>query len=896
MNKLFKYPVVIILIILSITVFFALQLKNIQFDNDITHFTPDDNPANLMKDKVSSQFGNNSKMVLGLESKKGTVFEADNLMQIYTICRKFEENPIFSEVMSIVTVELVLGNKGGMSVEKIVPDTFTGTESEIIKIKSRLMSWDKYLDGLVSDDFMATQIVLTAENLDDSEEDLLYEEINRIVEESDLSRFNTYVAGSPAVKSLLSKNMKKDMALLVPIVVLLIALILLIMFRRISGVILPLLTVLLSTIWTLGLMALLKVPLSMIATIIPVLMIAVGSAYGIHIITHYYEDMQKQNKKLTKHEYSEIIFNCLRKVGPAVILAGVTTIAGFGSLSISQVKPMQSFGIFSAVGVLAALLVSLLFIPSLLLIRQPLNKKIKGAGKLNNIEFAIHNVYLNIISKKALVIFGIVLILIVSVFGSSLIITDNNLVKYFKKTTDIVKADSFLNKNFNGINTMAVVIEGTRKGELLDPDLLQNVVNLGIFLKQKHPEQVGDVFSFADLLMRMNKVMHWDAESPYKPQIVANETGQMKSVSNNLLQEDNHSDSPGQESDEWGFSDFSSFESFDSIAEDIIVTEGIESETSQSEIAISMDMMNEAYLFRNSKNISAQELLDLMNVYSNYQGEAYNEIPLDFEKYGLENKDELKELISQYLILYSGNTDSMIDDSLEPQKMKITIQLKSNGSLGSSRVRESILQYVNEYFPDDKNITVSGIAVIQQEVTRLITQTQTTSILISIALVFLIILIYFRSFTAGLIGIFPLAIAIMINFAIMGFCGIRLDISTAMLASIAIGIGIDYTIHFLSTYRQEHRNSSDENTVCRNTIRTTGKAIIFNAVSVGLGFAVLLFSQFNPLVILGALIMVTMGTSSLSAIIVLPVLLKIFKPAFITGKNKQRNLDKEKLL
>jgi hypothetical protein len=102
-----------------------------------------------------------------------------------------------------------------------------------------------------------------------------------------------------------------------------------------------------------------------------------------------------------------------------------------------------------------------------------------------------------------------------------------------------------------------------------------------------------------------------------------------------------------------------------------------------------------------------------------------------------------------------------------------------------------------------------------------------------------------------------------------------------MVASIAIGIGIDYTIHFLSAYHRERRRTDNLEEVEKTVLRTTGKAIIFNAVSVAAGFAVLLLSNFYPLMYMGLLIAITMFTSSIAAMTVLPVLLDIFNPRFI---------------
>jgi predicted RND superfamily exporter protein len=155
--------------------------------------------------------------------------------------------------------------------------------------------------------------------------------------------------------------------------------------------------------------------------------------------------------------------------------------------------------------------------------------------------------------------------------------------------------------------------------------------------------------------------------------------------------------------------------------------------------------------------------------------------------------------------------------------------------------------------------------------------------------VFLIIALSNRSVAAGLIGIAPLSIAILINFAVMGFLGIKLNIGTAMVASISVGIGIDYTIHYMETYKREYRASGGKGNFLWKTFATSGKAIIINASSVGAGFAVLLLSQFNMMGDLGLLIALTMGTSALVSLTVIPVLLIMIKPRFITGENPGKN-------
>ncbi len=219
----------------------------------------------------------------------------------------------------------------------------------------------------------------------------------------------------------------------------------------------------------------------------------------------------------------------------------------------------------------------------------------------------------------------------------------------------------------------------------------------------------------------------------------------------------------------------------------------------------------------------------------------------------------------------------------------MVVQMKTMNTLPVRRISGIIKDYAEDNFPEGYDVSIAGYADMENAMTTLITGSQISSLIISLILVFIIVALSFKSFSAGILGIIPLSFAIMINFAVMGFTGIRLDMVTAMIASIAVGIGIDYTIHFISAYRNERALSEDLNTVTEKTMLTAGKAILFNASAVAAGFLVLCFSNFTTLKYIGVLVALTMFTSSLAALTLLPVLLNIFKPAFLRKTDLQKN-------
>jgi hypothetical protein len=278
---------------------------------------------------------------------------------------------------------------------------------------------------------------------------------------------------------------------------------------------------------------------------------------------------------------------------------------------------------------------------------------------------------------------------------------------------------------------------------------------------------------------------------------------------------------------------------------------------------------------------SVPELIRQLYRQINYRGAAYYEIPTDPARYGKTTQEELQSLIGNYLILLSSDTGLWADDPLEPSVIRMNIQVRTVGQRDTGRVVREIESFVKATFPDTVTVRIVGEALVEGELNDLVVQSQMTSLAVSLLLVLLILWASYRSVAAGLVGIVPLSLAIVLNFAAMGLIGITLNIGTALVASIGVGVGIDYTVHYLSAYHHECLRHTGGGRFLRRTFLTSGKAIVFNAVSVGAGFAVLMLSRFNMMAFLGGLIAFTMGTSALASLIVLPALLTVLKPKFI---------------
>lgn len=867
MNKFF--PWIIICVIAAITIFFAFQLPKAVFDNDISNFIPSDSEEMKAFDAQQELYGSSDILLMALRNPKGTVFEKDFLLKLQDLTKRLEALPQADTVTSLTNTDYIRGEGDSIVVSPLVGDDFTGTPEEINVLKKGLLSWDLYKGSLVSDDYRSTQILVSIRDFGDQDKQgkspqvdnkqVIYEEIQRILVETGISNQDVYLAGFPVMAVLLSKNMSKDLMFLIPLVLLVLIICLYLSFKRLGGVVLPLLTVVITSIWTLGLMVVLDIKLTLMATVTPVVLVAVGCAYGIHFLTHYYDEILIQEHPLTKPEHDALVLGVLRNIRMPVALAGLTTMAGFGSLSLISITPIRHFGLFSTFGVFSALVVAMTLIPSLLIIRGPL--AIKGSTGYKPDKDPLSRWLLRIFTpfihhpKTTIALSG--LLVVVSIFGTTMLVADSAIIEFFREDTEVSRSDAFLRKEFNGTKTFNINVKGTQKGDLNDPQTLAAMEGLANYLKSEFPE-VGKVVSYSQFIKRINQVLN--ADEPAEGL-----RGTVETV---------FADST--EIEELGFG-------FEDVLSEAELSNPVISDDSTSQLTrvALLELLNQAYVLSDRQDIEVSDLLSLINRTVNYEGAAYYEIPTDPQRYNQANQEGLKNLIGNYLVLIGSGTEEWSDDALEPSQARMSVQLNSTGNITTGKIADAIHAYVADNFPAGVTVELAGLAFIEKGVVDLIVSTQMWNILASLIMVFLVVSIFFKSLWAGLLAIVPLSVTILVNFGLMGISGIKLDVATSMVAAITIGTGIDYTIHFLVAFHRGKKINGNFHTMMEHTILTTGKAIMFNAVSVSAGFAVLVFSAFNPLRNLGLLIAITMLTSSFVSLTLLPVLLDLFKPKFL---------------
>ncbi len=260
---------------------------------------------------------------------------------------------------------------------------------------------------------------------------------------------------------------------------------------------------------------------------------------------------------------------------------------------------------------------------------------------------------------------------------------------------------------------------------------------------------------------------------------------------------------------------------------------------------------------------------------------------------GEEDYDQIpstSEAIAQMFELYnmSGDPDDFSQlMNFEYNRAHMLIRLSNPDNHIIRSVRDEIESSTAD-FPAD--VTVGGYAIIMADFANKIIKGQVSSLLIALITVFILLSIVFRSARGGLIASIPLAASIVIQFGFMGAVGIPIDAATALLSSIMIGVGVDFTIQYLWRYKSELNRGLNHIEAIAATFRTTGRTIIINALSVMAGFSATFFSGFLSIRYFGYMVLLSLGSCLLFAIIVIPAFMIRFKPAFIERDIKEREI------
>ncbi|MEJ2594027.1 MAG: MMPL family transporter [bacterium] len=350
-----RYRKAILVFTLLITILSGYFMKDLEVDPDVFNYLPDDDPAATLFNQIGMTYGGNYIAIIGLEADD--VFTYEVLEQLRTLTDSLEIMEGVGTVTSLTNIIDIKGSDWGIEVGTLVDRwNLPHTEKALDSLRKYTLSEDMYRGTMVSADGTFTAIMI---RIREGTDKIGAARRIRAFADSLDDGYKLYYGGLPFTLLSLADIILGDLVFLAPLTALVIILVLIWGFRSWRGVLLPLLTVGFSTIWTMGLMGMLGIRLSIISDVIPVILLAVGSAYTIHVINRIRETDGKDIRTRVETSLSYII--------TPVLIASVTTMIGFLSFIFGAYLTMIStFGIFAAAGIFFALLLSVTFAPAFL--------------------------------------------------------------------------------------------------------------------------------------------------------------------------------------------------------------------------------------------------------------------------------------------------------------------------------------------------------------------------------------------------------------------------------------------------------------------------------------------------------------------------------------------------
>ena len=477
LNHIVYHPIQTILAIGLITLVFALQLPSLRFETSIYDLTIEDLPETVAYNQFKKAFGCEEIILVVL--KTNGVFQPETFRQIEQLAQSLSQIDGIKRVISLPDIKKAMD----------ITDKWDLTNFQRVVSKVAL-----FQRNLISKDEKTTVITLVLVDLHQKER------VIRAVEgflDDYQDSFSLYQVGMPIVSSALAKFTRQDFLTLPVITFSLICLALFFFFRNLRGILIPSGTVVIALIWTFGLMAWTGTPLSLLTMIVPVFLIAVGTAYCMYIFPEYRSAVRQSAGP------REASIQCFKRLGFPTSLAVITTTIGLGSLLINRVTEIRDFAIFSCVGILSLLLIMLTFLPAVMgLTPLPKRSSAHPFRKPNFLDRVLSKIIRLNLHHQRIILPLVALIAIIGGIGMSRIKVETNPVGFFKKDTEVARHFNDIYQDMSGSFPLSVVVGSEEEGYFEDPGHLKQIERIQRFLDSL--PGVDKTISFVDYLKLIN--------------------------------------------------------------------------------------------------------------------------------------------------------------------------------------------------------------------------------------------------------------------------------------------------------------------------------------------------------------------------------------------------------
>ncbi len=496
-NLVGKYKWWVIAACLSLTLFLAYGLGKLEIRSVLEGELPDNDQIVQTNNEFKQVFGDKSYVVFAVVNENGLLNSA-SLVKLKEFSQALRSFPGINkeQILSLATFTQVENSADGLLIEPLL-STVPQTSQELQRLEQVLRSNSLIWQRLISADLTTTLIQAPVDKTTPEHE--VYQVANDLIAQYQGPE-KIFVYSFQVIDEAIDAGINHDLSILFPLAIAVICLLFFFCFANLRSVFLPLIAMLLAVVSTMGAMGWLGYKVSTVTSIIPVMIIALGSSYGIHLLERYFSVSPQQRNQ------------ALSLVVKPIALAGLTSAIGFGTLAVFKIISLREFGLFAALGIIFMLIYILIFCPALLAVLPPTQKPGKGLGFFEQLTESCLVGIKKIIQHPRLVWLVSGILLVLALVGMSQLQVGSNPTKFFPADHPVRLTSELFDREFKGTGVIEVMFECQTTDCVLQPQNLEQIWQF-----QKYAAglpSVGYTDSIIDALIYINKTLNQQESVP----------------------------------------------------------------------------------------------------------------------------------------------------------------------------------------------------------------------------------------------------------------------------------------------------------------------------------------------------------------------------------------------
>ena len=830
-----------------LTLGLGLQIPRIRIDTDPENMLAAEEHARVFHNESKKAFGLHDMIVVGVvnDSHPDGVFNPDSLERVYTLNEEVKsiEGVIPRDVLGPATMDNIeQAGPGAIRFEWLMGEP-PQTEEASIAIRDAALRLPMVKGTVVSEDGKSVALYVPIEEKDQSHR--IAGEIQEIIDGfSGNDRF--YITGLPVAEDTFGVEMFKQMAISAPLAAVVIMVLMWLFFRSFTLILSPMIVAMATVIMTMGALIGAGFTVHIMSSMIPIFLMPIAVVDSVHILSEFVDRYPKSgDRRATIREVVGHLFS-------PMLYTSLTSAVGFLSLTLTPIPPVRVFGVFVALGIGLAFILTILVIPAYV-VRLPEKRLAVLLSTKNYAEDggwlgrALKNVgALSLRFAKPLLVIAVALVAI-SGYGISQIHINDNPVRWFKPSHRIRIADRVLNHELAGTYPAYLVFKQDR-------DHVPAVLAAGDeALSRARASEVARA-QWQDLKREVLERGESDAGS----------VDALIEGTEDLL-----FDASEQDNDTW----------------QTVLTALEEAQTTSKTFQAPEQL---AYLEGVQSAAESSGLVGKTSSLADVVKTVYRELRSgEEEDYRI---PETAQGVAQTLLQYqSSHRPHDLWHLVTPDYRESTVwfQLRSGDNEDMAAVQEEVAAYLRANPPPEGlRAEWAGLTPLNVVWQEKMVRGMLRSLLGAFAIVFLMMTFLFRSPLYGVLSMIPLTMTIVLTYGLIGLVGKDYDMPVAVLSSLTLGLSVDFAIHFLERSRVIQAETGNWTETLVLMFEEPGRAIMRNAIVIAIGFLPLLAAPLVPYNTVGFLMAAIMAVSSIVTVVLLPAIM-IHLRKWLAAKKEQ---------